>query len=99
MVDHWRGLVDMIFLFQTDPNTSLERENTNKLIQEPGRAMNPDFLRGLNMAYENTREQYADQFKQFCAIDTSKGSSTQLTTAFTVAKAIVDQMSRNAVDR
>ena len=31
LIDHWRKLVDMIFLFRTDPSTSLERENSNKL--------------------------------------------------------------------
>ena len=55
--------------------------------------MNTDFLNDLNMAYDSTKEQYADQFKRFHAIKTSKGSSTQLSTAFTVVEAIVDQLS------
>ena len=97
LVAHWRELVDIIFLFQTDPDTSLEREHNNKLIQEPGRTMNPDFLRDLNTAYDTTREQYADNFSRFHAINTRKGSSTQQSTAFTVAKAIVDQLSQTQV--
>ena len=92
LVGHWRELVDMIFLFQTDPATSLERENDNKLIQEPGRTMNPEFLNNLNAAYDTTKKQYADKFNQFHAINTRKASSTQQSTAFTVAKAIVDQL-------
>ena len=99
LVGHWRGLVDMIFLFQTDPNTSLGRENDNKLIQEPGRAMNPDFLRDLNVAYDTTKVQYADQFMRFHSINTNKGSSTQLSTAFTVVEAMVDQLSRTQASR
>ena len=94
LVAHWRELVDMIFLFQTDPDTSLEREHNNKLIKEHGRTMNPDFLRDLNAAYETTRQQYADKFSRFHAISTHKASSTQQSTAFTVAEAIVDQLSR-----
>ena len=35
MVGHWQRLVDMVFLFQTDSETSLERENRDKLIEEP----------------------------------------------------------------
>ena len=96
IIDHWRELVDMIFLFQTDPATSLERENHNKLIQEPGRTMNQEFLLDLNAAYETTKGQYADKFSQFHAIDTSKASSTtQQLAAFTVAEAIVEQLSQN----
>ena len=96
LIDHWRELVDMIFLFQTDPDTSLEREHSNTLIDEPGRTMNPDFLSDLNNAYNTTRAQYADQFSNFSIIDTAKSSSsTQLSSAFKVATAIVDQLSRN----
>ena len=99
LVDHWRDLVDVIFLFQTDPETSLERENYNKLIQEPGRAMNPEFLRDLNTAYETTKEKYADKFNQFRAINTCKTSSTtQQGAALIVANAIVDQLSQNRSD-
>ena len=96
LIDHWRELVDMIFLFQTDPDTSLQRENHNKLIQEPGRTMNADFLRDLNAAYETTKSQYACRFNRLYPIDTSEASSTspQLA-AFTVAEAIVNQLSQN----
>ena len=98
LVDHWRKLVDMIFLFQTDPCTSLERENDNKLIQEPGRTMNPAFLNDLNAAYDRTKQQYADKFSHFHSVDTRKGASTQQSTAFTVAQAIIDQLSQNQAE-
>ena len=95
LVGHWRELVDIIFLFQTDPDTSLERENYNKLIQEPGRTMNPKFLSDLNGAYEKTRDKYADQFNQFRVINTCGTSPvTQQKSAFMVAEAIVDQLSQ-----
>ena len=99
LVGHWRELVDVVFLFQTDPATSLERENQNKLIEEPGRAMNPDFLSNLNSAYDATRGQYVDKFKRFFTINTHKGESTELSTAFAVAEAIVDQLSQPPADR
>ena len=99
LIGHWRELVDLVFLFETDPDTSLERENRNKLIEEPGRAMNPDFLANLNTAYETTREQYADKFKSFFTIDTGKGKSTEQSTAFEVAQAIVDRLAQSQADR
>ncbi len=99
LVGHWRELVDAVFLFHTDPATSLERENRNKLIDEPGRAMNPDFLQSLNGAYNTTRRQYSDKFSQFFIIDTSQGQSTELSTAYTVAETILDQLSLKVADR
>ena len=76
LIGHWRELVDMIFLFRTDPETSLKRENSNKLIQEPGRAMNPEFLERLNRAYDKTEEKLLRKFKSFHTIDTGKESSS-----------------------
>ena len=99
LVGHWRKLVDVVFLFQTDPDTSLERENRNKLIEEPGSAMNPDFLRALNAAYDTTKQQYEDKFKPFFTIDTSQGKSTEQSTAFDVAQAIVEQLAQTLTDR
>ena len=99
LVGHWRELVDVVFLFQTDPATSLERENRNKLVEEPGRAMNPDFLQALNAAYNTTRRQYADKFSQLFTINTRDGQSTELSTAYTVAETILDQLSLKVADR
>ena len=97
LIDHWRELVDMIFLFRTDPGTSLKRENSNKLIQEPGRAMNPEFLERLNWAYDETKENFASKFKSLHTIDTSKeSSSTPQATAFDVANAMVDRLTSNS---
>lgn len=98
LVGHWRTLVDTVFLFQTDPATSLERENRKKLIEEPGRAMNPDFLSDLNAAYNTTRQKYAEMFNRFCAIDTGTGQSTELSTAHTVADSILEQLSQPQAD-
>ena len=97
LIGHWRELVDIIFLFKTDPDTSLERENRHKLIQEPGRTMNPEFLHDLNAAYETTRQKYANVFDQFHVIDTSHDLQvTQQLAAFDVAKVkvIVEQLSQ-----
>ena len=99
LVGHWRELVDMVFLFQTDPDTSLERENRNKLIDEQGITMNPDSLSNLNAAYDATQGQYADKFSQFHLISTRKGKSTELSTAFQVAEAIIDRLSQLPADR
>ena len=93
LVDHWRELVDIVFLFQTDPDTSLERENQHKLIDEPGITMNPDFLRDLNEAYSATRLSYENNFNNLQVIDTGKDSQvSQKLAAFKVAELIVEHL-------
>ena len=83
LIGHWRKVIDSVFLFTADPATSMERENRDKLIAEPGRAMNPEFLVSLNQAYSTVREMYGNEFKNFNDIDTSEniGSTAQLTAA------------------
>ena len=99
LVEHWHGLVDMIFLFRADPQRSLEREHENTLIQEPGRTMNESFLQQLNAACEMIKEKYAAEFSSFEVIDTSTASSTPRSTAYKVAQSIVDQLSILQVQR
>ncbi len=97
MIEKWRSVIDCVFLFQTDPATSLKRENADKLIDEPGRAMNQDFLMSLNNAYDTVREKYADQFQNFELIDTGDTQvSTPKSTAFEVTQKTIDLMSGNS---
>ena len=97
LIGHWRELVDMIFLFRTDPETSLQRENSYKLIDELGTAMNPNILKKLNGAYDEIQKNFADKFKNVYTIDTGKGSSSNpKDTAFEVAQAILDRLSVNS---
>ncbi len=97
MVDHWRELIDMVFLFKTDPPTSLKRENNNKLIDEPGRAMNTAALEDLNKAYQAISSKYASQFNRLHVVDTddSHGSTPQ-STAYEVAEKIIEHIRTKA---
>ncbi len=86
----WRDAIDSVFLFRADPDTSLEREHMDKLIEEPGQAMNVAFLTELNEAYEEVEHRYAGEFKRFTNIDTgASNSTTPKSTAATVASAIL----------
>lgn len=89
LIDHWRSQVDAVFLFTADEKTSLRRENGGKLIDLPGRAMNPDSLKQLNEAYSEIRKQFARQFKKVISIDTSDSTMPRLT-AIKVADKILD---------
>lgn len=89
-LENWRSVIDAVFLFTADSTTSMERENADKLIDEPGRAMNPQFLDNLNQAYSEVRNKYGYAFK-ITDIDTSKEQDTTAqSTAAKVANSILD---------
>ena len=91
LVEHWRRFVDTVFLFKTDPATSLKRENMDKLIREPGQAMNPGFLEDLNQAYDAIRSKYSSYFRQLHVVDTGTSqNTTPKSTAFEVAEKIIE---------
>ena len=97
LVGHWRQFIDAVFLFKTDPATSLERENRDKLIEEPGQAMNPRFLNDLNVAYETIRDKYSTVFDNLEFIDTSNSQKTNpRSTAFHVAERIIGLMEQRS---
>lgn len=76
LVDNWRSVIDSVFLFTADSTTSMDRENQDKLISEPGRTMNPEFLDKLNQAYTEVRNTHGKEFSNFIEIDTSKSETT-----------------------
>lgn len=76
LVEKWRGSIDRVYLFTADPATSLERESRDKIIDQPGRAMNSEFLEKLNSAYDAAYESYASEFRNVERIDTSGSSGT-----------------------
>lgn len=94
-IDHWRSAIDAVLLFKTDAETAMARENSDKLISEPGQAMNEMFLDELNDAYGAVQAKYADQFSRFENIDTSEaaGTSPEMTAA-NVANIILDVFDR-----
>lgn len=75
-IEQWRTSIDEVFLFRTDPKTSLEREHSDKLIEEHGQAMNPESLEKLNQAYDSVEQRFSASFSRFRRIDTSASAGT-----------------------
>ncbi len=96
IVDEWKSVIDEVFLFRADADTSLERENQNTLIDDPGSAMNLEFLTALNEAYESVQHKYSSNFRHFEKIDTSKSECTNpQSTAAKVVTFILDRFDRD----
>ena len=91
-IEKWRSIIDQVFLFTADPDTSMERENQNALIAEPGMVMRPEFLEELNVAYNAVRDKYSNDFQHFEPIDTSNAqNTTPQSTAAQIAGIILDR--------
>jgi hypothetical protein len=71
LIEKWRSVINAVFLFKADPNTSMERENRNKLVSDPGSVMNHSFLTELNNAYDQIHQRYSRVFPLFKLVDTS----------------------------
>ena len=91
LIEDWRSKIDAVFLFNADPDTSMKRENEHKLVEDPGTAMNREFLAALNEAYDSVRKRYESCFPRFEVIDTSNEEGTTAgSTAFRVTSMILD---------
>ena len=90
-IAEWYSKTDAVFLFHADPETSLKREIRDKLVDDPGSTMNPEFLTELNGAYDQVRAKYASDFPRFTVIDTSdKEKTNPQATAKQVASSILE---------
>ncbi len=89
LIDDWRDKIDAVLLFKTDADTSLNRENRDKLTSQTGSAMNPKALKNLNGAYDAVHQKYADAFSTVKIVDTSDPKDTPQSTAFDVANIIL----------
>ncbi|MCH7922112.1 MAG: hypothetical protein IH975_03615 [Nitrospinae bacterium] len=91
LLPKWQGVIDYVFLFKANPETSMGREGENHLIQDHGRAMNPEFLGMLDKAYDRTLSKFADYFQNLKVVDTSKEQkSSPKSTANEVVSDIVE---------
>ena len=90
-IGHWRSVVDLVFLFTTDPAISMAREHSETLIQKPGRAMNPEVLTQLNDAYKIVRADFAPLFNDVRDVATGNDTTPQ-STAFEVVTKILESI-------
>lgn len=96
LIEKWRSVIDLVFLFSADPATSMDRENRDKLVSDftHASAMRPDFLQELNDAYEAVQARSSGSFREFVRINTSESDGTSpRSTAYAVVGTILDLLS------
>jgi thymidylate kinase len=92
LLDRWRTLTDLTFVFRVEPGTALERENENLLIKRTGSIMGARFLERYNEVLGKVQASVRDDFT-FVDIDTTRYDSPKATTR-AVATELIEHLSR-----
>jgi ADP-ribose pyrophosphatase YjhB (NUDIX family) len=64
LMDAWIDPLDLIYVFQVDPATSILREYASLLTEKPGSIMNPKVLKGFNQSIERAVSEYGNFFRR-----------------------------------
>ena len=91
LLNRWRTLTDLTFVFTVEPETALRRENKDLLITRTGSIMGTRFLERYNHVLGKVQASVRDDFT-FVDIDTTKHDSPQAA-AYAVAAALLEHMS------
>ena len=70
LMDLWSNYLDIIYVFQVDPATSIKREYANLLTDQRGSIMTETVLEGFNQAIENVTKTYGKRFRKIIEIKT-----------------------------
>lgn len=74
MLEQNRILINGLFVFDVEPQISLEREYNGTLIKSPGRVMNGEYLLNLKSTVLDCYQQYSGGFENKMLISTDKES-------------------------
>ena len=70
LMDFWKDYLDLIYVFQVAPETSIKREYANLLTDQRGSIMRENVLDGFNTAINNVMKQYGGKFRKIIKIET-----------------------------
>lgn len=91
LMDFWSSYLDLIYVFQVKPNTSIKREYANLLTDKRGSIMREDILEGFNKATDFVIDRYSKEFRKVEKIitDTKELDDDPNTVGYEVAKNIL----------
>ena len=70
-MDIWRNKIDLVYIFQVPPVTSIKREYANLLTRKKGSIMNKKVLETYNLAINDVVEKHGKKFRRIEKIDTT----------------------------
>jgi predicted NUDIX family phosphoesterase len=78
LMDMWTHYLDLIYVFKSSPNISLDREFANLLTEEYGSIMNPKVLDGFNRSIDSAVQKFQGNFRIVQQMETSDISPSDL---------------------
>lgn len=77
LMDTWTNIIDLVYVFQVPPETSIMREYATLLTKKEGSIMNKKTLSSIHTSINTAVNKYASKFKRVERIDTSKDQNNQ----------------------
>ncbi|MBK8814191.1 MAG: hypothetical protein IPN42_01125 [Methylococcaceae bacterium] len=97
VMNKWRRVIDLIYVFTAKPEISMEREYASLLTRKEGSIMCTDVLDSYKKCLENISKQYQDKFQKIELFDTSEKSLNDAN--YHITKSILDIIRENITER
>ncbi len=78
LLERWQKNIDLVYVFLTNPEVSIEREYANLLTEKRGSIMREDILAEYKFAVNETIERYKNTFRAIRAKDTTQINQNDL---------------------
>ena len=92
LIDLWRNIIDIVYIFKVPPSTSIQREYANLLTKKPGSIMREDTLSNFNKAIDRAKKKYSKYFRCVKQIDTSEQKNDQNQVGYDVTLNILEAL-------
>lgn len=96
-LEKWRKFTDLVCVFKSTPETSLDREYKNLLTRKTGRIMKDTILNNYLESLDNTFQKYNNEFHYIESIDTSSLSQNEVN--YTVTKNVLNELHNMLIEK
>lgn len=97
IMNKWRSVIDLIYVFTATPKVSLEREYASLLTRKPGSIMCDDALSSYKLCVEDVSKRYSDTFQGIEIYDTSDKSLNDVN--HDITKSILEIIQNNIAEK
>ena len=97
LMDKWRSIIDLIYVFKSSPEVSLNREYATLLTRKHGTIMNPSVLKNYIISIKNACKNYEGKFRSIREIDTSE--TLQNDVSYNVTEDILTELKRLIIEQ
>jgi predicted NUDIX family phosphoesterase len=97
VMNKWRTVIDLIYVFTANPEISMEREYASLLTRKPGSIMCIEALLSYRTCIENVSKKYQDKFQRIELYDTSVTTINEVN--YETTKSILEIIQENITEK